>query len=382
VNGRWRTAALVAGVAGAVVTGAVVGVATRGRRARRHLEADGPAIGELAPDRESTVVAEDGVPLAVAEIDPEDGGKPELTVVFVHGFVLDRRMWHYQRLELAKHTEPRIRIVLYDQRSHGRSGRSERRASTIEQLGRDLDAVLRTLAPDGPLVLVGHSMGAMTIMALAEQQPELFAPHENASRFRGDPPCMRRVSGVALLCTSAGDLASMRLARPFLAPRSRIAAVGTVAAVTGPGLVEWGRRVSADATRPIIRTLAFGARRPALELLDLMDRMIAGISLEAMTSFLRTLGEHDRYRALAGLRHCDVLVMGGDADRVTPYTHTEALAAELPDAELVRVPGAGHLAPLEEPEFVNEHLVELIRRCRPRGRWRRRRPERDVPYRQ
>ena len=371
MSGRWRTAAVVAGVAGAVLAGAVFGVATRGRRARRHL-ADGLAIGELAPDRESTVAAEDGVPLAVAEIDPEDGGAPELTVVFVHGFVLDRRMWHYQRLELAKQTEPRVRVVLYDQRSHGRSGRSERRASTIEQLGRDLDAVLRAVAPDGPVVLVGHSMGAMTIMALAEQQPELFSPHENASRFRGDPESRKRVAGVALLCTSAGDLASMRLARPLLGPRSRIAAVGTVAATRGPGLVEWGRRVSADAARPIIRTLAFGTRRPSLELLDLIDRMVGGTPVEVMTSFLRTLGEHDRFRALAGLRHCHVLVMGGDADRITPYPHTEALAAELPDAELVRIPGAGHMAPLEAPDFVNEHLVELIRRSRPRGRWRRR----------
>ena len=58
-------------------------------------------------------------------------------------------------------------------------------------LGRDLDAVLRALAPDGPLVLVGHSMGGMTIMALAEQRPELFA---------------ERVAGVALLSTSAGEV--------------------------------------------------------------------------------------------------------------------------------------------------------------------------------
>ena len=357
MSGGWRTAALVAGLAGAVATGAVVGVATRGRRARRRLHEHGLAIGELAPDRESTVVADDGVSLSVVEIDPVDRGEPELAVVFVHGFVLDRRMWHFQRVELAALTEPRVRTVLYDQRSHGRSGHSSRRSSTIEQLGRDLDAVLQAVVPAGPVVLVGHSMGAMTIMALAEQQPELF---------------VHRVVGVALLCTSAGALASMRLARPFLAPGSPVVTVGSVAAARRPGLVEWGRRVSADAARPLIRTFAFGARRPAPELIDLMERMVAGVSVEVMTDFLRTLGEHDRFRALAGLRQCHVLVLGGDADRITPYSHTEALAAELPDAELVRVPGAGHMAPLEQPEFVTEHLVELIRRCRPAGRkWRR-----------
>ena len=342
---RWRTVGLVAGVAGAMVAGTAIGLVTRGRKARRVRDLD---IGDLAPDRGSTVVAEDGVELSVVEIDPADGGEAELTVVLVHGFILDRRMWHFQRVDLAASTDPRVRVVLYDQRSHGRSGRSSRHDSTIERLGRDLNAVLEATVPDGPVVLVGHSMGAMTIMALAEQQPELF---------------MRRVAGVALMCTSAGDLASMRLARPFLAGRSPVLA----AATRGPRLVEWGRRAGADASRPLIRTLAFGDQRPAPELLDLMNSMIAGTPVEVMTNFLRTLGEHDRFRALAGLRHCEVLVIGGDADRITPYRHTEALAAELPDAELVRIPGAGHMAPLEQPGPVDEHLAAFLRRCRARG---------------
>ena len=88
--------------------------------------------------------------------------------------------------------------VIYDQRSHGRSERAPRASCTIDQLGHDLAAVLRALAPDGPLVLVGHSMGGMTIMALAEQQPELFA---------------ERVLGVAFLATSAAEVAEPRAAR-------------------------------------------------------------------------------------------------------------------------------------------------------------------------
>ena len=98
-------------------------------------------------------------------------GKPALTVVLVHGFALDRRTWHFQRPFLAALTDPRVRVVLYDQRSHGRSERAPRESCTIEQLGHDLDAVIRALAPEGPLVLVGHSMGGMTIMALAELLP-------------------------------------------------------------------------------------------------------------------------------------------------------------------------------------------------------------------
>jgi pimeloyl-ACP methyl ester carboxylesterase len=269
-------------------------------------------------------------------------------VVFCHGFVLDRRMWYFQRRDLPEVVGDEITVVCYDQRSHGRSSRSSRPSSTIEQLGRDLGAVLAATAPDGKVVLVGHSMGAMTIMALAEQRPELFA---------------ERVVGVALLCTSAGDLGQLALAKPFLSERSLLTAIGSVAAARRPGFVEWGRRLTLPAVRPIIRRLAFGSGPVDPDVVDLADRMIEATSLEVMLDFLRTLGTHDRYRALAGLRHCQVLVMGGDADRLTPYSHTEAMAAQLPHAELVRIPGGGHLAMLERPEFVNEHLAALLRRC-------------------
>ena len=344
VSPRLRTVGLVGGLVGAVVAGTAVGL-LRGRSQPRPVELP---LGALPSDRGSVVVAEDGVMLWVEEDLPGDGGEPALTVVCSHGFTLDRRMWHFQRRDLPALTEPRVRLVCYDHRSHGRSGHSPRRASTIEQLGRDLDAVLRVIAPAGPLVLVGHSMGAMTIMALAEHLPELFAD---------------RVVGVALLCTSAGDLGSLALARPFLSKRSPLIAFSALAAARRPDMVEWSRRATSTATKPLIRKLAFGDGPVDPAAVDLVDRMIAATSVEVMTDFARTLGEHDRYRALAGLRHCHVLVLGGDADRVTPYRHTEAMAAQLPDAELVRVPAAGHLAMLEQPEFVNEHLTAFLRRC-------------------
>ena len=62
--------------------------------------------------------------------------------------------------------------MIYDQRSHGRSARA--RAAARSTSSGDLDAVLRALAPEGPLVLVGHSMGGMALMALAERRPSLF----------------------------------------------------------------------------------------------------------------------------------------------------------------------------------------------------------------
>ena len=97
-----------------------------------------------------------------------------VTVVFVHGYCLRMESWHFQRRQLERRWGAAVRMVFYDQRGHGRSGTPSVASCTIGQLGRDLDAVLRSVAPDGPVVLVGHSMGGMTILALARQRPELF----------------------------------------------------------------------------------------------------------------------------------------------------------------------------------------------------------------
>ena len=82
------------------------------------------------------------------------------------------------------------------------------------------------MAPDGPLVLVGHSMGGMTIMALAEQRPELFAD---------------RVRGVALIGTSAGEVGRRGLPLPLLSKFNPITRTVGGFASWQPGLVEWVR---------------------------------------------------------------------------------------------------------------------------------------------
>jgi pimeloyl-ACP methyl ester carboxylesterase len=63
-----------------------------------------------------------------------------------------------------------------------------------------------------------------------------------------------------------------------------------------------------------------------------------------------------------------VLVAAGDADKVIPIDHTDVIAAELPDAALVRFSGAGHLPMLEQPAKMDEALTDLIRRSTARTR--------------
>lgn len=362
----WRVVGWAGGALGAAATGVAVGAAAHRKKVSKERGAADPladeSLGELPPDHESTMAADDGVPISVEEVRPADGGESELTVVLVHGFALDRRNWHFQRRDLAHLVDPRVHLVLYDQRSHGRSGRSTAEASTIEQLAHDLDAVLRAVVPDGPLVLVGHSMGGMTIIALAEQRPELFED---------------RVRGVALISTAAGAVGGAGLSKSMLSRYNPVTlGVGRLVGLQ-PGIVEWARKRATQLTWSGIRALAFGDRNVSPALVDLMEKMIGGTSVQVLTEFLETLGTHNRYKALAGLRHCEVLVISGDADRMTPFSHAERMAQEMPHGELVRVPGAGHMAMLEQPDLVTGHLVGLIRRSAakqdgPQRRWWRR----------
>src|SRR5665811_1837663 len=124
---------------------------------------------------EVVVIATDGVELHVAIDEPE--GRPEAapkgapvpTVVFCHGYTLSLRSWVFQRRALKA---AGYRVVLWDHRGHGKSGAGSKDSYDVDQLGRDPGAVISQVVPEGPLVLVGHSMGGMTLMALAIHQPE------------------------------------------------------------------------------------------------------------------------------------------------------------------------------------------------------------------
>lgn len=341
----WR---LVGGV-GAVATGTAataLTIATRQKRSRRDPFADEP-IGRLEPDRTSTVGADDGTPLYVEEIDPADGGRPDVTLIGVHGFALSTPSWHFQRRDLASLTVPRVRQVYYDHRSHGRSGAASAETSTIEQLARDLHSVIRAVAPQGTLVLVGHSMGGMVIMELAQEEPALFA---------------ERVRGVCLIATAAGEVGARGLPRSIMSKYNPVTRGVGGLADWRPGLVEFVRAAGGQLTRQAVRRLAFGSRSVSPSKVNFLLEMLGVTPVRDLVNFIDTLGSHNRYAALAGLKHAHVQVIGADADVMTPFAHSERIAAELPDAQLVRAPGAGHMVHLEQPELVTSHLIDLLQR--------------------
>lgn len=342
-------------VRGLGVVGAVVGAATAGiaveraamRRARaaagdRHA---GERFGALPYDRSCTVRTADGTDLYVELVEPTAATGP--TVVFVHGFCLDMGSFHFQRTALT--ARGAHRVVCYDQPGHGRSGRLESGEYELPALGEALHTVLERTVPEGPLVLVGHSMGGMTIMAFAERYPEMF----------GD-----RVAGTVLMATSGGLIAETSfglhaLIGRFGAPLLPLACRTT--RLTGV-LLDQARRASADLAWLLTRRYGFGGARPSPALVSYVRLMNARTSTETIARYLRTLYTHARYPALAALRGTPVLVIVGEKDVITPVAHSEEILRHLPHAEFVKVPDGGHVVMLEYADEVNAALLDFLDR--------------------
>lgn len=343
---RWRRLSSIAGLATGIVAasaGAVIAaekVAVGRIRLRPDPARDEP-FGQLR-GRQVDVTADDGIRLHAEVCGPEHA---PVTIVFCHGYTLSQEIWHYQWQDLAADA----RLVLWDQRSHGRSDRSEPAGISIDQLGRDLAAVLAATVPDGaPVVLVGHSMGGMTIMALADQQPHLFGS---------------KVIGVVLISTTAHPVDPTSWLPGPLRPLARWAGP-TVLRGSSRGrraaLTEWIREASGDLAFLSARFVAFGDPDVSPALVDFLERVIRATPIDVVADFYLALLEHDKQGALTTIGNVPTVVLTGAEDRLISAQRTADLAEAIPGAALVVVPEAGHMVILERPEVVTEEIADLV----------------------
>ena len=341
-----KVLSVAAGAAGVAAAGTALRVARQRAIINRRGAGDHAPFGSLR-SKPISVVTDDGVDLHV-EVDEYDGGKrrarrsPELTVVFVHGYSLNLDAWHFQRAAYRG----QVRTVFYDQRSHGRSGRSTPGHATIEQLGHDLKLVLDSVVPEGPIVLVGHSMGGMTIMALAEEYPDLFD---------------HRVVGVALISTTAGGLEPHRILIPVLP-----GGVGGIVAQRMVALLARGHR-TIDGVRRLGRVvamvatdgLAFGDDVPA-SYVEFVDRMLSATPFEVVAEFFPNFASLDKFETVRALSVVPTTIICGTADKITSIGHSRKLHAHIAGSELLECEGAGHLVIMERHDEVNDELDRLL----------------------
>jgi pimeloyl-ACP methyl ester carboxylesterase len=343
ILGAGGKAGLLAGVAGiSTVAGVSAAKALRQRRLINDAY-EGEDFKLLDADRGCVVTTPDGTPLVVREVGPVTA---PLTVVFTHGFCVRMGSFHFQRLALAQRLGTEVRMVFYDQRGHGQSAAAPPETYTVPQLGVDLETVLQVMVPVGPVVLVGHSMGGMSVLSHARQFPRRYP---------------RRVVGAALISSAADGLARSPLGEALQNPA--LEAV-RFAARWAPWAVHRTRGAIRSLIRPIIRDASFGSADVSPRLVEFSQAMIHGTEVTTLVEFLHALEVHDETAGLAVLARIPTLIACGSADLLTPAKYSEEMAEQLPDSELVIVPGAGHLVQLEQPEIINDALLRLVERAR------------------
>ncbi|MDA8391469.1 MAG: alpha/beta hydrolase [Actinomycetota bacterium] len=338
---------IVAGAVGA--GGAGIGLALEAAAALRRRSApagDAPVLPSTVGHR--LLPMDDGGVLHLLE----QGSGPAL--VLLHGFTLTSRVWAIQFSQLSG----THRVVAPDLRGHGRS-RAGSGGIGLDRMADDVSVLLEALDLRDA-VLVGHSMGGMVALSVAGKDVE---------QRRG------RVGSLLLLGTSAGPLVKrMGWALPVLrALRGAHAPVGAAEVGGRPGGVAGrsGSRRRDDRRFPLsvpftdaawaVARIGFG-RDPAPELVRMTWSMTAATSPRTVVDQMADLVAFDRARVVQSIS-LPTTVLVGSHDRVLPPWHSEKLARLMPAAELVTVPGRGHMLMLEDPASISSALEALAARA-------------------
>lgn len=239
-------------------------------------------------------------------------------LLLVHGYPLDHRMW----LDLLQGPPSAgRRLCAVDLRGHGASPWAGDAVHTMEALADDLAQVVQALAPDGRVDLVGLSMGGYVALAFAERHRE-------------------RLRSLALVDTRAGDDG------PAVRQGRQRAMADTL---------EHGRHWLAQALLP--RLVAPGAS-PLVR--ARLQSMVESTPVETILADLAGMMQRPDRQPLLPTLSCPVLVVVGEHDALTPPDEARAMAAAVPGARLVVLPGAGHMAPMEAPAAFRQALLAWL----------------------
>jgi pimeloyl-ACP methyl ester carboxylesterase len=271
------------------------------------------------------------------------------TVVLSHGWTCSIAFWTRQVDALVADG---VRVVAWDQRGHGGSGESGPAGATADALADDLAAVLAAAVPDGrPVVLAGHSMGAMAMIAFGARHPlEL----------------RRRVAAALVANTGVRDLMLRNRIVPLPLPLARLARWSPPLRRFGDRMLAWspadpGRPPTPPTRRQRVITRYASLSRSATPLdVDFCVALINACPPAARAGFARMLSELDLDDRVPGF-DVPTVVLAGTHDRLTPVWHARRMAARLPRlVELIELPGVGHMSAVQAADAVNAVLGRLV----------------------
>lgn len=288
------------------------------------------------------VLGPDATPIHV-ERQGELRGMP---VVLVHGWGAHSVIWYYQRRSLSR----RSRVVSYDLRGLGRSGRPRTRDYALETMAKDLDAVLQGV--ERPCVLVGHSIGGMVALTLAAIAPETVR---------------RRVAAFVLVDTThtdptttvAGGPVFHALKTPVLAPLCHLM-------IWLSPLVWFGNQLSfANGTAHAVSALVGCGGSQTRSQLDFATSLTVSAWPGTLARGFLAMMRYDRTAVLPRIDK-PTLIVCGEEDHVTELRASEVMRDAIPDARLIVLRRAGHMSFMERYEMFDRELLEFVDAVTPR----------------
>lgn len=233
-------------------------------------------------------------------------------LALIHGYPLDHSTWDEAASLLARDFD----LILPDVRGLGESAAAED-AYTMADLASDLAALLDHLNIDKAYV-AGHSMGGYIALAFARAHPH-------------------RLLGLALVSSqAAADTPERKEGRYASAKQVAETGVGSVVEAMTP-------KLSADArVQAYVREL-MGRQKPA-----------------GVIGSLKAMAERESLVAALSDLPCPILLIHGDADVLIPVERAREVKALVPSADLVELPGLGHMPMMESPAAVAEALRRFL----------------------
>jgi pimeloyl-ACP methyl ester carboxylesterase len=287
------------------------------------------------PGRRFDVHSADGTRLNVEIYGPDDGP----TVLLSHGWTCSIVFWTKQVEALAGNG---LRVVVHDLRGHGGSADAGPAGYTPEALADDLSAVLQAgVPPGGRAVLVGHSMGAMAMIAFGARHPDELR---------------RRVAAALITSTGMRELTIRSRIVPLPLPLARLARpISSRLLAWSPAGDKPTRR-----QRQITRYASLSKGATDADVLFCIS-LINSCRAPARAGFARMLSRMDLDDQV-GEFDVPTIVLTGTRDRLTPIWHARRLADTLPQVlELIELDGIGHMTAVQAATEVNAAISRLVR---------------------
>ncbi len=238
-------------------------------------------------------------------------------LALIHGFPLDSGMWQLQVAPLAD----RFQVIAPDLRGFGKSTSLE--AFTIASLADDVHALLEKIGAL-PCVLCGFSMGGYVALAFAKKYPS-------------------DLRGLVLVDTRAeADAPEGKANRNKMIDLVRASGSKAVAELMIPKLLS-------DQTL-----------RSHPPIVQQVRDMIESCPPRTIEHALAAMRDREDYTALFPSIAIPALIIVGEHDALTPPPMSRAMHAGIARSKLALIPGAGHLAPLEQPDAVSRELTQFL----------------------